>query len=634
VDAISLLSQKILSDPLTQEINNNAPRFLFKLDDPAGSASAADSTGTYPAAQLAASKYGAGSLTFGNAITAASATGAYTGSSGTVVTIANANPGVNTYTAAATYIPLSHVGITGPADLSQWTRMIAFRYTAGTPTNGTTFWSSFDKTRSGGIPAGSTLYFALNNAGHFNVTMSGPAGTWTSFYPTQVNIADSNWHLAIASYSRATAQLLICLDGGVWVWGAFDPALEPSGLISDSLGAYVDTVIGGATDYNFKGDLSYAAEFPTALNGTQMGNIYSAWKSACAGESTSARYARILRYSGYIGPSVIDTGLTTAMGPAAIDGQDATTALQAVVDTENGSHYVDTTGAVTFKSRAARYNAATPIYIFGERNDLGEWPYEDCQLDYDPTHLANQVTVTQEATQQLFYAQDQTSITNFFPRTLARTINASSDLECVDAANYLLSRYKQPAMRVSALKLHPSAFPQMWPVCLSLEIGTRIRVMRRAPRAPAIAVDCFVENVAWDMDDQGEAIVTLQCSPADSTPYAVFSAWHTTLAAPVTAGALSITVAAGQDHTNPLAAQITAGQQLVLGQGTANAETVTIKTVGGSSSGWTSATVALTAATTAAHSTGDTVCTPLPSGTTNPAAWDASSALDAVAFAY
>jgi hypothetical protein len=405
-------------------------------------------------------------------------------------------------------------------------------------------------------------------------------------------------------------------------------------MVADNLGGYVDATVGNGTLLNFKGDIAFAAEFPSHLSNTAISNLYTAWKSACAGESTNARYARILRYAGYTGPSSLQTGLTTSMGPAAIDGQDAVSALQATVDTENGEHFVDRQGFIQFKSRSARYNATVPMYVFGENVTAGEWPYEDVTLDYDSTHLSNQVTVTQESSGQNFYATDATSITNFFPRTMTRTINASSTAECQDAANYLLSRYKNPAQRVSSIKLHPSAYPAMWPICLALELGTRVRVMRRPPGVAATQVDCFLENLAWEFGDDGEAWVTLQCSPADLTPYAVFASWHTTLATSPAAGATSITVNASQDNVNPLAAQLAAGDQIVLGQNSANQETVTVSAVGATSSGWTTATITLTGATTKSHTAGDVVCEPLPSGVTDSTPYDTVSKFDSVAFAY
>ncbi|MGK5728914.1 hypothetical protein [Streptomyces sp. URMC 124] len=630
VDAFSLLSQVQLDDPLTMEINSHAPRFLFKLDDPQGSTSFADATGTHQPAPVGASKYGVGSLIAGVAITAASSSGTYTGSSGTVVAISNPNPGTNIISAAS-FINLAGVGIKGPANPSgPWSRMLAFRYTGPTPTQYATIWASFDQTAGGG----SVLYWKINSSGILQLVMGGP-GSVFAYQPSATPVADSNWHLAVASYNPATSQIMVSLDGGATFFGT-SPSDVPTGLVSDSVGGWIDPTTGGGSAWQYKGDLSFIAEFPATLSGTDCANLYTAWKAACSGESTNARYARILRYSGYIGPFSIEAGMTTSMGSASsIAGQDAVTALQSVVETEGGAHFVSRDGTVSFKARSTRYNATSPLYVFGERADLGEWPYEDCTLDYDSTHLSNQVTVTQSATGQQLYAQDAQSITEYFPRALSRSINSSSTLECQDAASYLLSRYKQPTTRVGALKLHPSANPALWPVCLSLELGMRVRVMRRPPTpAPAITVDCFIEHIQWEMDDKGDAWVTLQCSPADTTPYAAFASWHTTIKTTVGSGVTSITVNASADTTNPLSAQLAPGQQIVLGQNSANQETVTVSSVGTTSPGWTQATITLTTATTKAHTAGDVICEPLPAGTTDPATWDPIAQFDACAFAY
>jgi hypothetical protein len=823
VDTFSLLSQRQLADALTMELNAKNPRFVYKLDDPQGSTTVTDWTGNNPPAPIKTGKYGAGSITFGTSITASdTVNGVYTGSSGTVATVTNSNPGTGLVTGGASFISLGAAGIVGPADLSQWTRMIAFRWTGpSTITTRAVLWSCFSRTRTNNLPGGSQMWFWIDPDGYFRVSLGGPAsGGWYYFKAENPIVNDGNWHLALVSYNRDGQQLNIRVDNWYWYWNNIGADLEPTGLISDNVGSWVDPTVGNGTTFNFKGDISFLAEFPTALSTTDMYQIYSAWRDNCAGESTNSRYNRILRYAGYRGRWWVEQGLTTSMGPAAIDGQDAMSALQAVVDTEGGAHYVDADGTVTFRARSSRYNAATPVYTFGERVDLGEWPYEDCQLDYDSTHLSNQVTVVQEATQQQFYASDDASSTAYFPRTMQRTINATSGDECQDAANYLLSRYKQPATRVSSLKLHPSANPALWPVCLSLELGTRIRVMRRPPGAPPIQVDAFVENIQWEFDDDGEAWLTLQCSPADLTLYAVLAAWHTTLASSIAAGAKTLSINAPQtttvykatfdtpgtwrvvtggvdagpitvvsdagttaakavgytviedqaaipydptkiyrvsatvrtpvmattgpgtvyigltgidakgnrcninganavssqyycaasgaavgdtyttftgyitgtaipgiggqrpDQNNPgamrpevvavrplvyllynatdgvqyvdsftiqevpvggeipAASQLAPGQKLVLGQNTANAETVTVASVGATSPGWTTATITLTAATTKPHAAGDVLCEPLPAGgslapaTTDPTTWDDVAQFDQIAFSY
>lgn len=812
VDAFSLLSQQDLNDALTMELNANNPRFVYKLDDPAGSTSVADWSGNMPPVQIGIGKYGAGSIVLGSAIAANNPTdGIYTGSPGTVATISNSNPGTSLTTGGASFFNLSSAGIVGPADLGQWTRMIAFRYTGPPIESMAVFWSAFSRTRENGNPSGSDLYWRIESTGKFALAMSGYV-----FRPISDRLDDGNWHLVICAYDRSTARLIINVDGVGWQWSDIDPAIEPAGLVSDNVGAWVDPTVGNGTTWNFKGDISFFAEFPTAISNSAKINIYTAWRNACTGESSSDRYKRILRYAKYTGASDVQSGMTTSMGPANIEGQDAMSALQTVVDAENGAHYVDATGKIVFRSRSARYNALVPEHVFGERVDLGEWPYEDCQLDFDSTHLSNQVTVTQEGTQQQFYAVDAASVAGYFPRTMTRTINVSSGNECQDAASYLLSRYRQPATRVSTLKLHPSASPALWPVCLALDLGTRVRVMRRPPGVPAVQVDCFVENLQWEFGDDNEAWLTLQCSPVDLTSYGVFGAWHTSLALPASTGTKSITVNApqvtqiysqtfdtastwrvvnggadggpitvasdagataakaagytvmedlteipydptllyrvsatirtaaapttgtpriyvgftgitadgkrcniagadsiGSQHyaaargttvnvgstyttvtgyvsgtatpsdggTNPdlasperirpevvrlrplvyllyectggiqymdsfivhtipaqggvpAASQLAPGQQLVLGQGTANAETVTVSAVGVTSPGWMTGTITLTAATTKAHAANDVVCEPLPASTSDPATWDTVDRFDDIAYAY
>jgi hypothetical protein len=638
VDAFALLSQRQLRDPLTEEIYRRNPTFLYTLADPAGSGTFTDSTGKNPAVSVAKSKYGAGSLVSGVSITSTDAGGAYTGATGTVVRISNSNPGTSTV-GPASFINLAAAGIVGPETPNTWARMMAFRWTgSGNPASAAYVWTSFDKQRANGLPSGSTIRFTIQNDGKFAVGMGGPSGNMQGYVPQTagvgVTVTDGDWHLAGVACNAATGEVWVTCDGVSSYWSG-QGAINPTGVVGDSVGGWVDPTVGNGTAWNFKGDISYVMEFPTFLGGSDFSAIYGAWKNAFAGDSTDKRYARILTYAGYNGPSSIQPGMTTSMGPMTSDGTDALSALNDVVTTENGEHYVDRAGVVTFKARSARYNATVPTFTFGERTDLGELPYESVELDYDPTHLANLVTVTQKSTGQTFTAADATSQTNYFPRTMTRDIDSTDPLECQDASNYLLSRYKNPLPRVSTLVLHPAANPALWPACLSLELGTRVRIMRRPIGAPAIQIDAFVEQVQWGVSDKGDATVTLQCSPIDAQPYAAFAAWRTTLSAVSSAGANSITVnAPAFDTVNPLSALVTPGQVLVVGQGGATPDTMTVQSVSNTGTNWTTGTITFTATMPHAHSNGDTVGEALPAGVTNAATWDTLSKFDSIAFAY
>jgi hypothetical protein len=148
-----------------------------------------------------------------------------------------------------------------------------------------------------------------------------------------------------------------------------------------------------------------------------------------------------------------------------------------------------------------------------------------------------------------------------------------------------------------------------------------------------VSVDCFVEQIQWDMDSSNEAFVTLQCSPVDPRVYGQFGAYRTTLNNSPSAGGTSITLNSGTDSINPLAAQLPNGTQLVIGIGTANQETVTLTAVGVTTSGWSTAACGVTALAKS-HSAGETVCEVLPAGVTDPAAFNVMQQFDQVVFAY
>nr|WP_237694810.1 hypothetical protein [Streptomyces sp. SID5468] len=631
VDAMALLSQVVLQETITEEVQQHHARFLYTLGDPQTSTAAADALGGNPSAPVAEGALGGGTVAFGTSITALSPQGTFAGATGTVVNISNLSPG-SSINAGASFLDLGQAGITGPATLS-WTRMIAFRFTAANnPSSVSTMWGCIGKVYVTRLHT--YLAFQINASGAFQLNVNGI--TSQGAYAVPGNAADGNWHLAIVSWDNATPQLAINLDGQTTVWtGGLLSNSNPAGLlVSDTIGAFADPGNGYLSSGNWQGDLAFAGEFPTALSTSDMNTIYTAWRTAFAGEPSGVRYQRILSYAGYQGLAQVQTGLTTSIGPARLAGEDALSCLQSVVDTENGEHFADRAGTITFRARSARYNSINPAYTFGERAEMGEWPYTDCQLDYDPTHLANLVTVTQTSTGQVCAVQDTTSQAAYFPRTLTRSIDPTSPLECLDAANYLLSRYKTPLTRVSTLVLDPSANPALWPVCLSLELGMRIRINRRPPGAAPITLDVFIERIQVDMRDDGEATWRLQCSPADPAPYALFASLHTTLATATTAPTSTITITATTDTTNPAAAQLGAGQQLVLGLGTPTAETVTVKAVGATSPGWTTAAIVLTGPTSKAHAAGDTVCEPLPAGVNDPATWDKVARFDTAVFCY
>jgi hypothetical protein len=645
VDAFALFSQRTLSDPLTEEFNLLSPRFLYKLNDPQGTTSATDFTGQNRAAPVQGSVAGAAPYAFGTAITSRTAGGTFYGSD-TVLTLSNPSPGIDSGVSGTSvptsYLALNGAGIKGPANPNLWTRVVAFRsaVTIGGSGSGhaSHLWFACDNSVASGVPSGAGIDVYMNDNGMWWAGGSNAHNAaFTMAFAGATAPTDGNWHLAVFGMDAANNVMLASLDGvtasstSSVAWAGNVPA----GLVSDSVGALVSQGMGNYANMSFEGDIAFVAEFPSLLTASQISNLYTAWRNAGTGDSTDQRYARILRYVGYTGPTSLDSGTTRSMGPADFAGSDALSALQSVVDTETGAHWIQGTGAPRFRSRQSKYTQLTPSLTFGDGS--GEIPYEDIQLDFDPAHLANVVQVTQSSTGQVFSAQDQTSIANYFSRLLTRSVNTTSAAECQDCASYLLSRYKNPLMRVSAIKVNVSA-SNAWSTLLPLDLGTRIRVMRRPLGCPPIQLDCFVEQIQWDYDSVGNATLAMQLSPADPVPSAIFGIWRTTLASSVSLGATSMTINAPTfDNQTPLAGQIGVGQQIVVGTGGAVPEVMTVKAVSATSPGWTTGVVTFTAPTAHSHTAGfnvtENLSTPLTT-TTVYNTWDAAAIANSVNFAY
>jgi hypothetical protein len=635
---MALMSQGQLSDPLTEEIQYNNARFLYRMDDPSTTDTASEAYGRFPAATVGQSGGGVSSFTFGSSITATNTTtGVFTagGVNPTVATVTpvNNSPGNASGSNATSYLDLGSAGISGPTSTAV-TRMIAFRWTGGSYVSTTTYYSLWGAT-DGANEFAAGLAYTSSTAGQlvFYMALSGTGYTFSG-----VNPFDGNWHLVTWGVDGSTGNVTVSMDG---VTQTSTGGTLMSSFSHDTIGMDLSKPYASTPWqyfwYPFMGNLAYAAEFPSLLSSTAIANIYSAWKNACSGESSAARYSRILRYANFQGPTNIGSGaLTTDMGPATdLAGSDALTCLENVVTSENGNHWIASDGTLNFTGRGARYNRSTPVYTFGENVGGGEWPYEDLQLDYDTTHLANDVTVTQNTTSQNFYAINTASQAAYLDRTMTRTINVNSPQECQDAANFLAWRYSQPLTRVSSITLNPAAVSGMWPVCLSIGIGQCIQINRRPPGCPEISLLVWVENRQWTFDDKGNAKLVLQCSPAITVPQGQFTTWRTALYSSAASGQAVITVAPPSfDTVNPLNSYISPGMQLTLDRGTSIVETLTVKSVQSTGSNWTSGTITFTANLAHTHAATSLVYEQYGAGQTSKSQYDANSQFDDVMFTY
>ena len=529
VDLCGFLANVPLSYPAYQELLAMGPSWFFPLDDsPAATGITAfnDAAGKFRPAQIITSGAGFGA-------TAAPVTPATTlTSSGGYLPLGIPGPVLGFAQPTATQSYLTGVDLTGgganpagPAG-STWTRVIAFRAPnagAGSVGGVPTLWST--QTQASWLTTGAAITASgvYDSNGNFKTltinwySADANVGALAPF--VNASLSDGGWHL-----------LVFCQNGNNAVLGWLDGVALNNAATTIPSPSWVWDIVGGPqTNHDgitsnanaLLGDIAFVAHLPFVVSSTQASKLYEAfryaweWNTSNA-ESSGTRYARILGWIGYTGPTRIDTGSSVDYGPATDvqGGTNPTYALQAlqnVVATEYGQHYVAADGTIVFQGRSDRYNP-TSVATFGEHT--GEIPYTGAKMDFDPTRVANQIEVDAQYGNAPYYATDATSQSNYGQVGLQWTANSLSPEELQDGAEYLLYQNKQPFQRLEALPVDVGANPSLWASLLPLDLGAAVTVNRRPSAAPADSQVGFVEQISWSIDDQRKVSWTAQVSNA------------------------------------------------------------------------------------------------------------------------
>jgi hypothetical protein len=613
VDIFGWLSQRKLFSPAYMEILALSPTFLYCLDEPAGVTSFRDATGNYTQAAVTRA-YGSGTIALAMAGTSLLAPTTAQGFGGPVVAFTNPPGGGST---AA--IDIGARGTVGPPTATSWSRTFAVHFTAAqlAAINAAgvlaTIWWAQDVT-------GNSIWFYMNGAGNLHIEFYKQGSV--SYIQGVGTLSADSWHLINFAFNLSTGDVTTWIDGVV---SHLDPGPGPQ--IAPSFVAGAKELIGGAyadgsaylANDGWAGEISYVSEVPFAFTPAQVTLLYATFsaggQSDSAGNRTSAtRYADILRWAQYQGHSSIDayaTAQTVQYGPptdlyASRDqsGNDVVSALQTVVDTENGVHYVAGNGAVTFKSRRARYNQNTPVVTFGENTAAGEIPYVTSPLNYDPTRITNDAQITQSSTNAVTRVLNATSITTYGDIPLQRNVNSLDPYEITAAGQFLVGRNGVPQQRIQSITIPASSFTiggapsgAAWAALLPLDVGARVRIMRRPPGATVIQIDGFVESKKFNRDDQTSGSFDLQISSAAGLAFWQVASTHTTLNTAAAAGAVTAVINPLPDSaTNPIQANISGADnayEWVIDWGLATAEYVTVYAPAPNAPGYATATLTL-----------------------------------------
>lgn len=244
-------------------------------------------------------------------------------------------------------------------------------------------------------------------------------------------------------------------------------------------------------------------------------------------ETTGARLQRVLdgfEWSDY----ALDDG--RSMLPAGQGTGNGLSYMQSVAVTEDGRLFVSGDGTVTFLDRHAPFlntQSTTSQGTFGD--GAGELRYSDIVLPDEDDQIRNDVRVrfaaanSQRASESEVGVEDADSIAEFFRHSYERSVLYTDPVEAQNLAEYILNRFKEPFVRVDALKLTPLRDPSgLIPQAAGREIGDRVTVKRRPQGVgSAITVEALIEGVSHQFPLGAAWSTTFNLSPADTQPYLI-----------------------------------------------------------------------------------------------------------------
>ena len=151
---------------------------------------------------------------------------------------------------------------------------------------------------------------------------------------------------------------------------------------------------------------------------------------------------------------------------------------------EHGALYVDGTGRITFKGRAAAYPTGAVFTL----TDTGSGsPYTTIQATIDDETLYNLVSITApSSTAQV--AQDSVSQLSFGKRELIKTdVLLNSDAQALTLAQFILAKQKDPEIRVRSVTVPTKNRLASTAMAVSAELMDTMALTRSAPSSTLTA---------------------------------------------------------------------------------------------------------------------------------------------------
>ncbi|PAZ15687.1 hypothetical protein CLM62_12890 [Streptomyces sp. SA15] len=445
---------KQLKPMLVQEVLADTPTVYYPLDEPDGSTSAGDLSGTQSVASLAVVQSGSGgTLAFGAGTGPAGAGGA----PAPVFTPASSTAGK--YLSADL----------GPAFVDA---NVSFRVRAeawfSTSTNGRVLMALASADAS-------VKLIILLESGTGKVALEKDQlgnGVTTTVFNTP-NLADGALHYLL--YNEFANELVV--DGTTYTATSF----QGTDLQFLTVGGYANARL-------WNGTIAHVALYVRSVTSAELSPHYTTGSTEHIGEAANTRLSRLATYAGitvnFQGSRFDAMASQSALGRSALEH------MKEIEATESGKLLTTrNSGPLLFQSRDVRYNPVAAITLAYSDLETGDVKYA-----YDNQKLINTVTASRPggATQRVI---NQASINSYGEKEKPLELLKNTDNAATDAANWLVSRYAEPVAEVRQVPVEASSLPvATYRALLDADVSTVLGLTDLPAEAPAATTTVFVEG--------------------------------------------------------------------------------------------------------------------------------------------
>ena len=176
----------------------------------------------------------------------------------------------------------------------------------------------------------------------------------------------------------------------------------------------------------------------------------------------------------------------------------ALSAIQTVEASDLGAFFIDHDGKAVYLSRATLSQRASGTAYEFDDNGVNV-QYQDIDINYDETELANSVTLTRLSGQPQT-ASDATSIAEYFLRSYNRSgLMMETNALALARANQILNYRKEPRMRIDSLTLDLSSDSNRVLPALLMEIGDPVIVTKNIANGSDLTLRLTIQGHTSDI---------------------------------------------------------------------------------------------------------------------------------------